>query len=148
MTKERARANSPTMSRRTLMTALPASGAALALPGVAMADQPDPLVPLYYEWLDARRTWREMSELPGNEDWDDPRSVAAEARESAAAEQMLALKPKSLEGIAALAALAWVYIEPGATDPDEYSGNVQFMDCRTIQAIWKACTGKDGFPVT
>lgn len=54
MTKERACANGPVMSRRTLLTALPATGAALALPAAAASCEPDPLVPLYHEWLEAR----------------------------------------------------------------------------------------------
>lgn len=137
-----------TMSRRTLLTALPASGVALALPAAAMADQPDPLVPLYREWLDARRAWRELADLPGNGNWDDPRSLAAEARENAAEEAMLTLKPTSLEGIGALAALAWVYVSPGATDPDEFADRAKSYDCRAVMALWKACTGKDGYPVT
>lgn len=37
MTKDRACANSPTLSRRTLLTALPATGVALAMPSVARA---------------------------------------------------------------------------------------------------------------
>jgi hypothetical protein len=148
MTNERVCANDPTMFRRTLLTALPASGVALALPAVAMADQPDPLVPLYREWLDARREWRELSDLPGNGDFDDPRSLAAEARESAAEEAMLTLKPTSLEGIGALAALAWVYVSPSNTDPGEFAELAQSYDCRAVIALWKACTGNEGYPVT
>ncbi|MEQ5870029.1 hypothetical protein J4E08_08955 [Sagittula sp. NFXS13] len=148
MTKERVCANGPTMSRRALLTALPASGVALALPAVTMADRPDPLVPLYREWRDARRTWLELADLPGNGDWDDPRSLAAEARENAAEEAMLTLKPTSLEGIGALAALAWLYVSPATTNPHEFAERAKSYDCRAVMALWKACTGKDGYPVT
>ena len=148
MTKERVCANGPAISRRTLLTALPASGVALALPVAAKADHSDPLVPLYHEWLDARRTWRELSDLPGNGNWDDPRSLEAEAREDAAENSMLTLKPTSLEGIAALAALAWVYVGPGTTNPEEFADQAQAYECQAVMAIWRACTGQDGYPTT
>ncbi|MEM1428601.1 MAG: hypothetical protein AAGG09_04000 [Pseudomonadota bacterium] len=140
--------NAIPMSRRTLLTALPATGAALALPAAAASREADPLVPLYHEWLDARREWRELADLPGNGNWDDPRSLAAEARENAAEDAMLTLKPTSLEGIGALAALAWVYVSPGTTDPYEFAERAQSYDCRAVMALWKACTGLDGYPVT
>lgn len=100
----------------------------------------DPILPLYEEWLATRREWQRLSELPGNEDWDDPRSKAAEKREMILEDQMLQLRPTTLEGVGALAALAWAYINPGQLDPDEC------YDCRTIVAIWQACTGKEGYP--
>lgn len=133
------------MNRRTLLAALPA---AVVAPGVAMADQHDPLVPLYHEWLEARRTWRVLADLPGNENFDDPRLLAVQAREYAAEEAMLTLKPTSLEGIAALAALSWDYVNPGLTDPVEFAEQARHIDCRAVMAIWKACTGLDGYPVT
>lgn len=148
MTSEPARANDPTMSRRTLLTALPATGGALALPAFADSHVPDPLVPLYHEWLDARREWRELADLSGNGNWDDPRFLAAEARESNAEAAMLAGKPTSLEGVGALAALAWVYVNPGCTDPEQFAEQAKSYDCRAVMAIWKACTGKEGYPVT
>ncbi|WP_306043866.1 hypothetical protein [Mameliella sp. MMSF_3455] len=130
------------------MTALPATGAALTFSPAAAASEPDPLVPLYHEWLDARRTCRALAALPGNEDWDDPRAVAAEARETAAEKQMLTLKPTSFEGIGALAALAWVFVGPATLDPQEFAEQAQSFECRALMAIWKACTGQDGYPVT
>lgn len=148
MINERVCANGSAMSRRTLLTALPASGVALALPTAAASRETDPLVPLYQKWLEARREWRELADLPGNEDWDDPRSLAAEAREISAGEQMLRLKPTTLEGIGALAALAWVYVEPASTDPEEFAEEAKSYDCRAVMAIWNACTGLDGYPVT
>lgn len=147
MTKDRVCANTSAMSRRAFSTALPASVVTLTLPAVA-SQEPDPVVMLYREWLEIRREWRELTDLPGNGNFDDPRSLAAEAREDAAAEQMMRLKPTSLEGVAAMAALAWAYIEPGHLDPKEYQKGIQTNDCRAVLAIWKACTGKDGYPVT
>lgn len=148
MTKERVCANGPAMSRRTLFTALPASGAALAFPQTAHAGTSDPLVPLYHEWLAARREWLELAKLPDNGNWDDPRSLAAEDREYAAERKMLELTPVSLEGAAALAAVAWVYVSPGCTDPDEFAERAQSRECRALMAIWRAGTGRNEYPQT
>ncbi|WP_333830464.1 hypothetical protein [Pararhodobacter sp.] len=136
------------MKRRQFLTNLPAaSGVFIAsshsLPAAA---QTDPLVPLYHEWLDARRTWRALADLPGNENWDDPRSIEAEERETSAAERMLALTPSSMEGMGVLAALAWSAIGPGGTDSEDYAELIRFNDARAVNAIWKACTGRVGYP--
>jgi hypothetical protein len=146
MTKERARANTPGMTRRNLLAALPVSGLAAALPQVAPAATPDPVVVAYQEWLAARREWRELSELPGNEDFDDPRSLAADEHERVAMFAMLQNDPTSLEGIGALAALLWSDISHGCTDPSQFKHHPNFIECLTVEAIWKACTGQDGYP--
>jgi len=114
--------NGPRMSRRTLLAALPA--AAVAGPAAAVLAE-DPILPVFRDWLDARRTWRALAELPGNGDWDDPRSVAASAREDAAEARMLELGARTPEGIAALAALAWDNIKPWETDPAEFAALTQ-----------------------
>ena len=136
------------LSRRTLLTALPVAGMAAALPLSAEAKVPDPMVAIYHEWLEARKTWRELADLPGNEYWDDPRSLAAEARELSAEGRMLELVPTSLEGIAALAALAWSDVKPGSTNPQEFTEAAQSLDCLAVMAIWRACTGLEGYPTT
>jgi hypothetical protein len=146
MTKDRARANRPAMSRRTLCIALPAAG--LVAPAAASPQAPDPMVILYREWLDVRRTVRDLMNLPGNEEWDDPRILAAQDREDAIEREMLETRPTSIEGIAALAALAWVYVHPGLTDPEEFVHFAQSRDCQAVIALWKACTGLDGYPMT
>lgn len=138
----------PRLSRRSLLAALPAASALAALPGAATAADADPVVSIYRDWLAAREEWRVLSCLPGNDDWDDPRSLDAQAREDAAEEKMLAIKPTSLEGIGALVALAWAYAGPSVTDPESYGADVQSMDCRALMAIWTICTGKEGYPET
>lgn len=50
MTKERVCANTPGMSRRTILAALLASCAALALPDVASASEATPMMRLFREW--------------------------------------------------------------------------------------------------
>lgn len=136
MTNERARANGLFLLCRSDLANQP-----------GQANDSDPLVALYQEWLDARREWRALASVPGNEDWDDPISLAAKARENACESIMLRLKPTSLEGIGALAALAWVYVRPGSVNPEKFAEHAQSHDCRAVTAIWKACTGLDGYPV-
>lgn len=134
------------LNRREIFAALPASGVALSAPQFVQSREADPIIPIYREWLATRREWQRLSELPENGNWDDPRSLAAEAREMALEDQMLKLTPTTLEGVGALAALAWVYVNPGASTPHEFEKEALGHDCRTIIAIWKACTGKEGFP--
>jgi hypothetical protein len=148
MTIERACANGGGLSRRTLLAALPASTVALALSGDASAAASDPVLPVYREWLEARRLWWELSQLPENGDFDDPRSVAAMERETAAEDLMVTLTPTSIEGIAALAAVAWVYADPGITDTETYDEHARSFECALALAIWRACTGLEGYPIT
>ena len=148
MTKERPRANASALSRRTLLAALPASGALMATTANATEHPLDPIVPIYHEWINARREHAELLELPGNEDWDDPRTSAAERRIYENEYQMLTLQPTSKEGIAALAALAWDYCGPTSIVPEERAKQSLSSEARAIKAIWKACTGLDGYPKT
>lgn len=146
MTKERARANTTGLSRRNLLAALPASGLAAVLPQVAPAETPDPVVVAYRQWLAARREWRELSDLPGNGNWDDPRSIDAEKREDSAVERMFQATPTTLEGIGALAAVAWSEFRPQTLDPEEFKRRANAQDCQVVLAIWRACTGQEGYP--
>ncbi|MEB3417026.1 hypothetical protein ACFSDD_04410 [Salipiger marinus] len=136
------------LSRRALLTALPASTAALAVPSIAPAAPEDPMMPLYRQWMEARRDWLALVTAPGNENWDDPRSLEARDREHAAEAGMLTLTATSLEGIGALAALTWDYISPACIDPVEFAERAQSLECRAVMAIWRACTGLDGYPIT
>ncbi len=130
--------NGPRMSRRSLLAALPAAAATLA---------EDPILPVFRDWLDARRTWLALAELPGNGDWDDPRSIAAAERWDTAEARMLELGATTPEGIAALATLAWDYIRPGTFDPEEFALAARAPECRAVMAIWQACTGQVGYPL-
>lgn len=137
------------MKRRDIVKILPTSLSIAALPSALKASMAeDPILTHYRDWLAARSEWRELADLSGNEDWDDPRSVDAQARWDAAEEAMLATRPTTMEGVAALAALAWAFVEPGCTDPDELAELTKSYECRAVMAIWKACTGLDGYPVT
>lgn len=78
MTKERVCANGPTMSRRTLLTALPASGVALALPRSACAD-------------DRAAILEVIQELEGWQGWEASSVVAAKAYAAYRMREALAL---------------------------------------------------------
>ncbi len=138
------------VNRRTAFSALPVTGLAiaLALPGNIEGNVSDPVVSLYAEWLTARKQWRALAELPGNENWRLPQSLAAEAREKEAAAKMLSTRPTSLAGVGALAALLWDEVNPGFNDPDEFASAVCSLECQLVLAIWRHCTGQDGYSLT
>ncbi len=145
MTKERACANGTGLSRRTLLTMLPATAAALAFP--ASACPFDPILPLYREWCASRAEWLRLADMPGNGDWDFPESIAAEKRENAAYDAMIDLTPVSPEGIAALVHILWDTKGPSAHEasphfPEQYDrpGN------KLIRAIWRGVGGQGEYP--
>ena len=79
MTKERVCANGPTMFRRTFLTALPASGVALALPSSARAD-------------DRAAILEVIQELEGWQGWEASSVVAAKAYAAYRMREALALE--------------------------------------------------------
>lgn len=141
-------ADSQYTSRRALLKGLPAAaGAAMLAPGALEAAEPDPVVVFYHEWLDARREWRALAELPENANFDSPEMLAAQDREFRAQDDMCTHRATSREGIAALVALAWVYTGPSSTDPEIYEEEASSVESRALRAAWKACTGQEGYPV-
>ncbi len=79
MTKDRACANSPAMSRRNLLAALPASGVALALP--AHAQPTTPILRLFEQWKVA---------------WDIAENRCADQELNAATDEMIALEDQMM----------------------------------------------------
>lgn len=138
-------AEGPGMNRRAVFTSIPVAVLS-GIPHVASGAAEDPILPLFEEWLSARRTWRELADLPGNGDWDDPRSIDAERREMSAVDQMLQTAPTTLAGLAALAALAWSFVSPGRIDPWEFERMAKADECQAVLAIWRACGGGSGYP--
>lgn len=143
---ERARANTPGLTRRSLLSALPASGLAAALPQVAPAAAPDPVVLIYQEWLAARRECRRMAYMEGNENLDLPEYIEAEKRENRAETDLLETAPTSIEGIGALAAFAWSEVCPQTMIREEFEWRANAFECQAVLAIWRACTGGEGYP--
>lgn len=114
------------MNRRHLIASAPAAAFAVSLPGAAQADTPDPVIPVYERWLAARADWKRHKDVPGNENWDAPESLEAEARENAAFGEMLDMTPASMAGIAALAHVLWDLDGPVA-DTDAPEPNAKLM---------------------
>ncbi|WP_370158473.1 hypothetical protein [Salipiger bermudensis] len=133
-------------TRRALLKGLPAAGAAVFLPHVAQGGCPDPVVEAYQEWLGAREEWRELSELPGNENFDHPRMLELDDIEIDAETRMLEQRPTSLEGVAALAALAFMHGLGGFISEEQLALEEDCWDCKIAGSIWRACTGQEGLP--
>ncbi|PCH70210.1 MAG: hypothetical protein COC12_08550 [Rhodobacteraceae bacterium] len=138
----------PEFTRRAFVRATAAIPLAV-VPVATMAEaQADPIVPLCQQWLAARNEWIHLSEIPGNEDWKRPESVAAEQREFAAFHKMLEMTPVTNEGIAALAHVHWAMFGPASIE-----GSVSFKkECnrsenKIMAAIWRGASGKGGLPV-
>lgn len=119
-----------------------------ATPAFAAVEPEDPLLPLHREWWTARQEWLRLARLPGNEDWDLPESLAAEAREDAAYKAMHELTPTSMAGIAALAHVLWTVAGPSAPEDlvDAYVQDCEKDECKLIAAIWRASSGETGTP--
>ena len=144
MPKERASANTPALSRRTLLTALPASGMALALP--AVAEPVDPIMPLYHEWYHARADWLRLADIV--DDWDTEPMLTLWDRRFAAFEKLGDMTPCTMAGIAALADVLWKENGPHCR-PDQpgFAELCSLPENKLISAIWKAASGKTGVPV-
>lgn len=133
------------VDRRTLLTALPASSLALAIP--TQASTADPIVSLYRDWLAATAEWRRLADIPGNEDFDWPESIAAENRAHAALLAMVELTPTTVEGIAALSHILWSLKGPAfRTDHPEYAVQCQEPSKKALLALWRATSGRSDHP--
>lgn len=109
---------------------------------------PDPLLDAYHAWLEAREDWFVAIRKPGAGNFDTPECLEAEARQRAAESEMLRITPSSPEGIAALVSLIWLYAGPDSTDPEDLAEDLQNQEVRALMRIWRACTGRSGFPRT
>ncbi|SMO34718.1 hypothetical protein SAMN06265173_101186 [Thalassovita litoralis] len=142
MTNERPRNTASPLSRRTLLTALPASGVALAFP--VSAEPVDPIMPLYHEWHHASAEWLRLADF---DDWDGEPMQSLWDRKDAALERMLEIVPASTAGIAALAHVLWAEAGPVLRpDHEEYQSQCETIPNKLIGAIWKAASGKTGVP--
>lgn len=146
MPKERVCANGRALSRRSLMTGLPLAGALASIPSTG-ATSTDPVIPHYRDWCRANSEWLRLSYLPGNEDWEWPESLAAEAREEAALRSILAHTPTTLEGIAACTHAAWSFIGPASApwSPD-FQDELELPQLQLLAAIWRAAGGEGQYP--
>ncbi|MFE3836937.1 hypothetical protein [Pseudogemmobacter sonorensis] len=138
-------------NRRRLFGAIPAfSFGALVDAGASSAKtkgESDPILPLFREWVAARKEWYRHADPPGNGNWDMPESKAAEARENAAFRAVLEMTPTSMAGIAALATVMWDLNE--AVDGSHCEGlaeTVEQQNEKLIAAIYRAASGRNEIP--
>jgi hypothetical protein len=131
------------MSRRA---ALGSVAIASAIPGVVLAAQEpeDPIMPVYREWCAARIEWIKYAEVPGNENWDSPESLAAQEREDEAFWTMVNdMVPTSLAGIGALTHVLWSVAGPSFSR-DRDGPAIELDDPKDILMlkIWQAASGE------
>lgn len=131
------------ISRRT---ALKSVALVSALPSDALAspELDDPIMPVYREWCAARIEWDRYADLPGNEDWDSPESLAAQAREDAAFWTIVhELTPVTVAGIGALAHVLWSIAGP-CFDRDIEGELPEFEAPEDVLMlkIWRAASGE------
>jgi len=123
------------------------AASAAAAPVAAIAAGEDPIMPIFREWVAARREWLSYAELPGNGNWDFPENKAAEARDNAAFDVLVGMTPASMEGIAAMACLLWTFNGPLVNrDHEEFAEEMTCPERRLTLAIYRAASGRDGFP--
>lgn len=67
----------------------------------------DPVLPIYREWLEARKNWADAAKIEGNENHDHPQSIEWARREDEAFAALIGLKPVTAEGMRALAHVIW-----------------------------------------
>lgn len=104
MTNDRVCANDTTMPRRSVLAALPATGMAFA--ATASAEENDPVLDLYQEWLKALLGWQRLSRMNGHAE-DTQEMIDLVDRRFDLLDQIVDSTPRSLEGVAALAHVTW-----------------------------------------
>jgi hypothetical protein len=130
------------ISRRT---ALKSAALAAVLPSTAIAfpEPEDPILPVYRDWCAARIEWNRYADLPGNENWDRPESIAAQEREDAAFWKMVEeLVPTSLEGIGSLTHVLWAFAGPCLSRDEDEAAEFEDPKDRLMIKIWQAATGE------
>lgn len=134
------------LTRRAALCAVPAILTPLATLAGTANQGDDPMLPLYREWLSARKDWLRASELPGNGNFDHPASLEASGREEHALELMIQTVPTSLVGIAALVHALWALMGAASLNEAIFREECQKPHNRLLIAIWKATTGREGVP--
>lgn len=146
MPKERVCANGRALSRRSLLAAMPAAGASFAFTASAEAST-DPILPFYHQWREAWADWNRLANIPGNEDWEWPESLAAEERAEDALRKMAALTPTTREGIAACAHAVWHLIGPdSASWAPDFQRELELPEFKLLASIWRAADGAGLYP--
>lgn len=73
--------------------------------------------------------------------------VAIAAERDEAREQVEDMEPKTMDGIAAMAHVAWATdAMPWAEGSEEYLKEAERPFCKMLAAIWRLASGKPGLP--
>ena len=130
-------------TRRNMLKALPLAAGIPLIPEVAQgALREDPIMPLYRQWVQARKEWFRLSELPENADSDSAEMVAAEEVEEQAFWAISRMKPVSMKGMAAVMHLLWDLDGPYAIfDSEKYESQLDEPSNRLMLALWQSMTG-------
>lgn len=127
-----------------MSTQTPTQGHDTGLP-----DETEDLILVHYRaWIAARTVWYELSDLPGNGNWDTPEIKAFEQAERAARAAMLATPAQTNAGLAALVHIAWDADGPVVvpSHPD-YEAQMQDDERQPLLALWRSLTGQERPPV-
>lgn len=107
--------------------------------GQVEAEEDDPILPLYREWWDGMTEWYRIIRAPGYKG-ETPESVKAWRRWINAGDAIRDMTPTSMAGIAALAHVFWEFLGSAS---DEAELDPEF---KPVVLIWRAASGKDGWP--
>jgi len=100
MTEDRARANGQALRRRAILTALPAAGAALALPIVASA-RPEPVIEYLRQWRAAQGDLKAAMVLDVKGNGETPECLAAYEQLNHWSNRICHYRPTSIAGLQA-----------------------------------------------
>ncbi|MEC7259851.1 MAG: hypothetical protein VXW58_18735 [Pseudomonadota bacterium] len=132
-------------TRRNLLIGLPALGAMAALPAPAAAVADDPIMPLYREWKVARIAWLKEAKLCESGNYDSPQCEAENERWEKAHAALIASKPISLEGAAALLHVLWD-VSDAPSDRTDLEAKLNEPAYALMASLWQFLTGTDSYP--
>lgn len=141
-------ANGQTITRRGILKAAPAAmviGAGAAVASAIPAE--DPILAPYRRWWAA---YTEFARLSGTDiPWESPEMVALSDARDEAREQIEDMEPLTMEGIAAVAHVAWATdAMPWAEGSEEYLKEAEQPFCKMLAAIWRCASGATGLPAS
>ena len=133
-------------TRRNLLMALPAASVAMSLPVAGQATAPDdPILPLYREWKAARIAWLREARLCESGNYDTPQCEAENERWERAHADLIARKPISQEGAAALLHVLWDLMD-APTDRADLEAKLQEPTYALMTSLWQYLSGADSYP--
>lgn len=110
-------------------------------------DDEDPILPLYREWWDGMTEWYRIIRAPDHDE-ETPEEKEAYRRWDEACSAIRNMTPTSMAGIAALAHVFWEFSGCSAKSigAELYEAECNNPERKPIALIWRAASGKDGWP--